>query len=1219
MSQAVPQSGGERLILDCLPQGATAELGTLALAERVVRGSFLRALLINAAGTAAASAGIRVSGGQLRGVLDLENIGPPELLAPALTLREMGGAEAEGLELLLRGALLGGLDLSGSTILRLAGEGMRSGRGVSLAGARLAGSPGVLELRGLGCDGALDLSGFGPLADGAVAPRVNLANAAIQGQVLLAGARLSQLNISGARIGGDVLLKDTRIIATPDAAAAEAERDRGLALRGNGCRLAGDLRLDGGSQLSGGMRLHEARIDGKLTLDEQCSILPAPKGLAIDLQSATVLGGLFIWNSEVTGWIGLLSADLGATLSLTACTLRAGKGGFALSAGGMAAGEVILDRVTATGTLSLRNAQVRLELRASGSFAAGLTEQGEVTPALDCGGIRVAGDFKLLDPEGSGPHAPRPTTLNGELTLDAAEIGRSLVIQVKGVLQGHAAGHGTLLSAPRAVIDGDVDLDGIEAHGSLNFHSARIGGYFGLQDGASIHAPGRQADGRPMEGWQALLLETARVGGTVFIGRAYGAAVEVQGIIRLFGAEITGGLLLERTARLGDGLFSVDAALARVGNSVVVSAATLQGCLRLDGATVAQDVEIKPGSQLGSRGDHALTCTGLRIQGEFHARGVAVPEDLPQEVQVQLLAPHAARDLLEQFGRNPSGELLRQVRASARTVIDAGIDAQDMRVERNVTFRDMRVRTRGLTVAMDFNGCSIGGQVAISGVNVAGTISMLNAAVTGAVQIDDGTDVISSYSLRQVGDMVLLSFRPAINLYGSRIGGTLWLDDARIHGQVALDSVTIGSELKLDGATLEEPPYEDASEVVHAMLAEARQGGGPPALPDQAPPRVVVARQPVALTALGLAVKQNVALGVADGRGRPAKIDGEVRMQRATIGGELVLTGLEIRPLPRLPGTAYEEDADVILSLEQARIGSALKVRGLPAETGGIIDLRGCHAAVLDDDGGMGWGDPKAHPGQVSPACNRQGERTAGVQLRLEGFTFDRLPDLDESGGTEAAKRRRLAYLMRQFPGARPRRHHYAPQPFEQVSKALRAIGSPEEAEYFARQKRSFRRRCGVDNWFGRRWLDFTGFFFGHFYSMRRAMFLAVLPLVLLGSLGLLAANAAGALRDSRNERACWQQPALAPSATAAGWLRPLAPGLAELPVRPSRVALEAMLMALHTAVPVVELKSAEYCQLDAAQPEYRFWIVLQTLYAGLGLLIVPLVVATATGVLKRD
>jgi hypothetical protein len=375
-----------------------------------------------------------------------------------------------------------------------------------------------------------------------------------------------------------------------------------------------------------------------------------------------------------------------------------------------------------------------------------------------------------------------------------------------------------------------------------------------------------------------------------------------------------------------------------------------------------------------------------------------------------------------------------------------------------------------------------------------------------------------------------------------------------------------------------------------------------------------------------------------------------------------------------------------VLSLEQARIGARIETRGLDPRSRGVIDLRGAHAGLLDDAAGAGWGEP-CHWSQ--PPMGGRG-RLEGIQLRLDGFTYDRVPDFEDTARTRPlslpatprrgwgrlraappallrgldrlaaplvrtpwvalerglAERenrlrgrlhwphtaagnprdRRHAFLMRQFPGMRPTPNDFSPQPFEHLVSLLRAAGHPQEADWFARQKRDFRLRCRVDRLPRRAWDRLIGLCFGHYYSPGRAF--ATLGLgILLGTGLLIAANDHGMLVVRRQKVELSADQAGLGGAPAAG--KPCwnpKNGFTDtdllglhLPVPHLPIALDAAVVALDTMLPVIELKQDDRCEVNDDAPGHELWSVGLALYSALGLVILPLFLATVTGLLRRD
>lgn len=63
----------------------------------------------------------------------------------------------------------------------------------------------------------------------------------------------------------------------------------------------------------------------------------------------------------------------------------------------------------------------------------------------------------------------------------------------------------------------------------------------------------------------------------------------------------------------------------------------------------------------------------------------------------------------------------------------------------------------------------------------------------------------------------------------------------------------------------------------------------------------------------------------------------------------------------------------------------------------------------------------------------------------------------------------------------------------------------------------------------------------------------------------------------------------------------------------------DAAMVALDTMPPVVELRQDDRCEVNEDEPGREMWSVLLALYSALGLVILPMFLATVTGLMRRD
>jgi len=612
---------------------------------------------------------------------------------------------------------------------------------------------------------------------------------------------------------------------------------------------------------------------------------------------------------------------------------------------------------------------------------------------------------------------------------------------------------------------------------------------------------------------------------------------------------------------------------AQIGSHAILDGLAVQGEARFAGAKIGGQFIARAGASMIGVNGQALVCDRMSVGGNVFLDGANIAGEV----------------------RFCDAEIGGQFSARAGTTIS---------------------RVDGY--ALNCDGISVTGAVFLDGSTIAGEVRFLGAQIGGQFNASAGVTISCANGY-------------ALNCDGMLVEGDVFLNGATITGTVRFLGAEIGGQLTcLAGTTISRPNGQALNFYTAVVRGGVFLRG-----------TVITGATQFSEAEIGRAFDLGSAtLGRMNGQGmrisgdlrlfrfedgEPTVLSGPLRLERTVIDGALLLHATVLKPDPN-------DREQIALSLEHARIGARLEVQALPPETRGVIDLRGLRTGLLDDGGGRGWGE-LCHAGE--PQC--VGERIQGVQLRLDGFTYDRLAEFEDRKGMDPtiARQHRHAFLMRQFCGAKPGRDDYTPQPFDQVIKIARTAGHPREADWFAREKQEFRRRCGVDGWLGNVWSRFTGLCFGHYYSPGRA-FATLAAAIVLGMALLIAANqrpnppreddparqamllaqrrvqvalppeqAAGAGQGEYAAQACWKQSEF--------WTI----GRVSLP-KPAVLA-DVALTAFDRLLPVVELKADDRCEVNDAAAGHAWWNAVFALYSVLGLVILPMFLATVTGLLKRE
>jgi hypothetical protein len=286
-----PLLPAERAIVAELARGDFDRLGDgrrpeVADPDRVIRADLLRFLLLGGdATTRPHEKGVRVSGGWISGLLDLEGCRIPRDIGLKDCHFEAGPV--------LRSAIIDSLFLDGSTLPGLYADRLEARGGLTLRGSvvkgeiRLAGASigGAVE-----CDGlTLERPGTVVLAAGGLSANgVHLRGASVRGGIDLSGARLV------AGIEGQGL-----VLAHPEAVALNADSiDTGSNVVLRRASITGEVRLLG------------ALVKGDL--DCLGATFSNPGGNALDLGRADIEGGFLLrGDAAVQGVLDMTGARIG--------------------------------------------------------------------------------------------------------------------------------------------------------------------------------------------------------------------------------------------------------------------------------------------------------------------------------------------------------------------------------------------------------------------------------------------------------------------------------------------------------------------------------------------------------------------------------------------------------------------------------------------------------------------------------------------------------------------------------------------------------------------------------------------------------------------------------------------------------------------------------------------------------------------------------------------
>ena len=322
---------------------------------------------------------------------------------------------------------------------------------------------------------------------------------------------------------------------------------------------------------------------------------------------------------------------------------------------------------------------------------------------------------------------------------------------------------------------------------------------------------------------------------------------------------------------------------------------------------------------------------------------------------------------------------------------------------------------------------------------------------------------------------------------------------------------------------------------------------------------------------------------------------GRLNFLTATVGGSFFMGNARLCPGPDYTGLLVR-GGPVAMNLQQMRVSNALVLFNIGAMQPGGEDgeiesikpvegwfmLAGAQMNTLIDHGDCCWPAPG--------------------YLDLDGMSYQRIRNVD-GGGLVAT---RIAWLARQFHNGCPDASTYRPQPYEQLTRALRDSGLSREADAIAVEKIRMRLAARVDSPWLRLFPRLLMLISNHGYSTSRAVY-SFLIFVLLG-----AAMYTVAVLNFGQPFFPFEQP---PEATS--YVLPL--GMGEVSAPLGCPGLDTLHYALDFALPVIDLGQDSFCRFVPTGPARWFWLMLHSFYGLAGACLSAVVVLTLTGVLRRD
>ena len=599
--------------------------------------------------------------------------------------------------------------------------------------------------------------------------------------------------------------------------------------------------------------------------------------------------------------------------------------------------------------------------------------------------------------------------------------------------------------------------------------------------------------------------------------------------------------------------------------------------------------------------------------------------DRPDEAEQRVLDALSSRDVAD-FSDLPSGS--RQLRAVFIEALIAGSrsDLPQLRCPLRIRGAEILGPIRALPATRDgpgmtllFWSCHFDSPVDFSGADFL-TLRLVDCTLPAFIGISLTTradlDLSGSHfsgvsghasDLADVGDC-------AVHLNHAHIGGRLLLSATprgrfETSGSVRMDGARIDGNAELHGALLRSCDDDALS------ARSATFGGNVELLPGQGHSCEVYGE--VSLVAAHITgdldcgaarlinpdgralhcedlVVESVFLS-RDGPDTHFEARGRLNFLTATVGGGFFLSNARLAPGPDYTGLLGKGGA-VAANLQQIRISNALVLFNISAldpdsdpapgssvkPVEGWFLLAGAQMNTLIDHSESGW-----------PSTG---------YLDLDGASYDRIRHVD--GGDLVA--RRIAWLKRQFEDGRPSAATFRPQPYEQLTRALRDSGLSREADAIAVEKIHMRLAARVDPPWHRVFPRLLMLLSHHGYSTGRAV-CSFLIFVMLGAVMYTVA-----VRDFGQPFFPFEQP---PEATI--YTLPL--GLGDVAAPLGCPGLDTLHYALDFALPFINLGQDTFCRFVPNGSARWLWLALHNLYGLLGAALSAVVVLTLTGLLRRD
>ncbi|OLR93027.1 translocation/assembly module TamB domain-containing protein [Actinokineospora bangkokensis] len=440
-------------------------------------------------------------------------------------------------------------------------------------------------------------------------------------------------------------------------------------LRGVGLRVDRDLGLRAVTA-RGPLWLLRADVGGDLDL--RAARLRGAPALLLDrarVGGVVAAGGLVARGDGAPGVVRAVEARVAGRFELSASVL-ANTGGPALLADGLRlGGRLALDDAVLRGTGDLGAVRIP-QARVGGTLdAEGALVRNDSGPALLADAAAVDGSVLLGNTTLTGDGPDGTVRLLGARVEQQVVLGHARVTNTTGpALQLDGARVGTAVLAPWAL------LRGTSTDGAVRLVGARLRGQLVLDDAQVVNFAGPAVDGERLHVQDDVFLRGVRLRGS-----------GPRGTLRLAGAKLSDGLFLAGTSVVNDHGPALSAAGVRVGDSLDLSTAHLDGRTGGD-AVVLTDAHLGTadlrGTTITNAGGAALDMRGSTTTGDLDLAGLTL--DAPTGLGLAWLRVGGRLDLTGLASHHPRLTALLDLtgtRVEADLLLDADAVTGDQTVD----------------------------------------------------------------------------------------------------------------------------------------------------------------------------------------------------------------------------------------------------------------------------------------------------------------------------------------------------------------------------------------------------------------------------------------------------------------------------------------------------------------------------------------------------------